>query len=661
MAKPRGTDGSLLSSLPWTLVALALSVAPHVPYLPIWVTAAFFGCSGWRYLIEKRRRALPPAWLRAGLALTCFLGVFATYSTISGVGPGSALLAVMASLKLIETRERRDQFVLLFISIFLVMSSLLREQYLWSLPYLLISVLVIMTAWLRMSASTGETARQSFSTSGRLLLYAAPLTVAMWIFFPRIAVPFWAVPMDTGTATSGISDSMSPGEISSLSMSNAVAFRVRFDDEVPAARDLYWRGLVLAVFNGRTWTQNDPYEGPRAFEEVEVRGEPIGYEITLEPTRQQWVFALDMPHSWELERTFMGPQHQLARATPVDQRIAYKAVSYIDFSTNVDLSKYARSWYQRLPEGSNPRTQSLAEQMREAAGSDTAFIEAVIGKFNQEEYFYTLQPPALGKNSTDEFLFDTRQGFCEHYASAFAIMMRAAGIPARIVLGYHGGELNPISGHMTVRQSDAHAWNEVWIDGDGWYRIDPTGAVAPDRIDYGGNDAALDGVGSGWGFTARLVHDLTIAKDALDAKWNEWILGYGPENQNRFMEWMGMQDPSWRKLMLTLIAVVAVIVTLISIVLTLRYRSPAKDPAAILYQQFARKTGLEPETGETAERFAERLRCENALPAAAIHSVTHAYHEARYGPEENNEDSLQRLKAAVAAIGPTRSPYLSAR
>ncbi len=661
MVKPRGTDGSLLASLPWTIAALALSVAPHLPYLPIWVTAAFFGCSAWRYLIERRRRALPSVWLRAPLALACFLGVYATYSTISGVGPGSALLAVMASLKLLETRQRRDQFVLLFISIFLVMSSLLREQYLWSLPYLLIGVLIIMTAWLRMSATPSESARQSFATGGRLLLYAAPVAVAMWIFFPRIAVPFWAVPMDTGTGTSGISDSMSPGEISSLSMSNAVAFRVRFDGTVPAPRDLYWRGLVLAVFNGRTWTQSDPFKGPRSFEKVEVRGEPVSYEITLEATRQQWVFALDMPHSWELPRTIMGPEHQLARAIPVDQRIAYKAVSYIDFSTNVDLTEYARSWYLRLPAGSNPRTQSLAQQMRDSAGSDTAFIESVIRKFNEEEYFYTLQPPALGTNSADEFLFETRQGFCEHYASAFAIMMRAAGIPSRVVLGYHGGEMNPMSGHMTVRQSDAHAWNEVWIDKYGWYRVDPTGAVAPDRIDYGVSDAAFDGVGAAWGFEApsQLMRQVTLALDAANAKWNDWILGYGPENQNKFMEWMGMQDPSWRKLMLTMIAVVAIFVMVVSVLLTLRYRAPARDPAAVLYERFARKTGLEPMTGETAERFAKRVRREKLLPLATIESVTKAYHDARYGPSD--DEALQRLKDAVAAIGQSRSPNLSAQ
>jgi len=661
MAKPRGTDGSLLSSLPWTIGALALSIAPHIPYLPVWVTVAFFGCSAWRYVVEKRRRALPSVWLRAGLALFCFLGVLATYSTISGVGPGSALLAVMASLKVLETRQRRDQFVLLFISIFLVMSSLLREQFLWSLPYLLLGVLVIMTAWLRMSATPGETARQSFATGGRLLLYAAPVAAAMWIFFPRIAVPFWAVPMDTGTAQSGISDSMSPGDISSLSMSDALAFRVRFDGAVPEPKDLYWRGLVLAVFNGRTWTQNDPFEGPRAYEEVEVRGEPISYEITLEPTRQVWVFALDMPHSWELERTFMGPQHQLARAMPVDQRVAYKAVSYTDFTMNVELSQYARSWYLRLPDASNPRTASLARDMREASGSDVDFIEAVLRKFNEEEYFYTLQPPALGSNSADEFLFETRQGFCEHYASVFAIMMRAAGIPSRVVLGYHGGEINPISGHMTVRQSNAHAWNEVWIDGFGWYRVDPTSAVAPDRIDYGGNDVANDGADASWGLVAtmRLMNNITIAMDALDAKWNQWVLGYGPENQNRLMEWLGMQDPGWRKLMLTMVAVVAAIVAIISLLLMLRYRSPADDRATILYRRFAKKTGLELKVGETAAQFADRASGKSALPATTIESVTRAYHDARYGPADDS--ALQRLSAAVASIGRFRPASPSAQ
>ena len=459
MATARGTDGSLLPSLPWTLAALSLSFLAHLPYLPVWITAAFFGCAAWRYIIERQRRLLPSSWFRALLAIACFLGVLATYSSISGVGPGSALLAIMASLKLLETRKRRDQFVLLFIAIFLVMSSLLREQFLWSLPYMIIAMIVIITAWLRMSAGAVDSPRQSFATGGRLLLYAAPIAIAMWVFFPRIATPFWAVPIDTSRAASGLSDSMSPGDITSLSMSNDVAFRVSFADTVPPPRQRYWRGLVLTRFNGRTWTGREPGISGTAIREIEVAGEPISYQVTMEPTRQQWVFALDMPLDWSLSRTFMGPQQQLARSTPIDQRIAYNVISYSDYRVGAELSEPFRSWYTRLPENSNPRTAELARVLRAASGSDVVYIDAVLAMFNDEEFFYTLEPPALGSNPVDQFLFESRRGFCEHYASAFSVLMRSVGIPTRVVVGFQGGELNqsPVGEYMIVRQSDAHA------------------------------------------------------------------------------------------------------------------------------------------------------------------------------------------------------------
>ncbi|MDH5323182.1 MAG: DUF3488 domain-containing protein, partial [Gammaproteobacteria bacterium] len=393
MSKPRGTDGSLLASLPWTLSALALALLPHLQFLPVWITGAFLACAAWRYLIEKQRRLLPSPWLRGLLALGCFLGVLGTYSSISGVGPGSALLAVMAALKLLETRKRRDQFVLLFIAIFLVMSSLLREQYLWSLPYLLAALLLIMTAWLRMSAMRAETAMQSFRTSSRLALYALPLAVAMWVFFPRISTPFWAVPIDTSAAISGLDDTMSPGDISSLSLSDAVAFRVNFKDQVPAARDQYWRGLVLHRFNGRTWSGNEPMLDGRARDEIAFSGEPIEYTITLEPTQQQWVFALELPYSWSLPRTNMGRQQQLWRVHPIDQRLSYEAVSYTDYRADLTLAAMFHDWYTGLPNESNPKTRALARQMHAAAGSNAEFIEAVLQKFHSEEYSYTLKPP----------------------------------------------------------------------------------------------------------------------------------------------------------------------------------------------------------------------------------------------------------------------------
>lgn len=653
-AHARGTDGTLLASLPWTLTALFASLAPHFAYLPIWISTAFVACASWRYMIEKRRRVLPSRWLRAGLALVCFLGVFGTYSSISGVGPGSALLAVMAALKLLETRKRRDQFVLLFISIFLIMSSLLREQYLWSLPYLIISTLIIMTAWLRMSAVESETLKQSFFTCGRLLLYAAPIALTMWVFFPRLASPFWAVPIDTSRAVSGISDTMSPGDVSSLSSSDEVAFRVRFNDVVPEARDRYWRGLVLTRYNGRTWTtrNSEPRIGMPPDKQIDGRGAAVSYEITMEPTRQRWLFAMEMPVSLTIDGDwFMGRQQQLTRTTPIDQRIAYEVASHIDYRVQTELREQLHTHYTSIPRSGNNRAIELAQKLRDSAGSQTAFIDALLNKFNQEEYFYTLEPPALGRDPIDQFLFDTRRGFCEHYASAFTFMMRAAGIPARVVLGYQGGEVNPLGGHLIVRQSDAHAWTEVWLEGHGWVRVDPTAAVAPERIEYGTRDPAFESIAASWGFSApsKLWHDLTLTLDALDARWNDFVLGYGPDKQDEFMEWLGMDDPNWRKMLLTMLVIVIAMIAAISGLLMLRYRSPAKDHAARLYDRFIMKTGIELQVGETAIDFASRACRESALPPDDVHSVTTAYLDARYGPAK--EPSLTRLRSAVSAIG----------
>lgn len=650
MSRRTGTDGSLLPSLPWTLAALAFSILPHLQFLPVWASSAFFVCAAWRWQTERRRWRLPPAWLRIALSLMFFVGVLASYKTISGVGPGSALLTVMAALKLLETKRRRDQFVLLFISIFLIMSCLLREQYLWSLPYLFAGVALTITAWLRMSMGSNIRVLESFGTGFRLIAYAAPLTIAMWIFFPRIATPFWAVPIDTSTTASGLSDNMSPGDISSLSASNAVAFRVKFDDAAPPTHELYWRGLVLYRFNGRTWSSDrrEPAPGSGAERQIEYLGEPVRYQVTLEPHRQHYVFALDIPYDWDIDNTYMLRDQKLERVPPINQRIAYTAVSYPRFRLNSDQAQFFLRWYLGLPKNSNRRTVELARQMRDAAADDEAFIADVLEKFHNEEFYYTLEPPLLGSNPVDRFLFDTRRGFCEHYASAFAVMMRAVGIPSRVVLGYQGGEMNPMGDYMIVRQADAHAWTEVWLPGRGWYRVDPTAAVAPERIESGRSGAMFDGIAETWGLSApaQWVYRLTLAWDVINARWNAWILGYGPQNQNRFMQWLGMDDPDWQKMMLTLVAIVVVLLGVISLLLLLRYRPPPKDAAAILYRKFTQKAGLQPSRGETPLSYASRLGRERGVLAADAESITACYLAARYGPPDLV--AVNRLKCAVA-------------
>ena len=649
MSRREGTDGSLLQSLPWTLAAMAFAILPHLQFLPIWASSAFFACAAWRWQTERKRWRLPPAWLRIVLSLMFFIGVMVSYNTISGVGPGSALLTVMAALKLLETKRRRDQFVLLFISIFLIMSCLLREQFLWSLPYLISGVALTMTAWLRMSMGSNIRVLESFGTGFRLIAYAAPLTIAMWIFFPRIATPFWAVPIDTSTAASGLSENMSPGDISSLSLSNAVAFRVKFDGAVPEPQERYWRGLVLYDFNGRSWTgDNEPRPSSGAEREIEYFGNPLHYQVTMEPTRQRWVFALDIPREWDLDLTHMGHQQQLTRVHPIDQRVAYNVVSHPDFRLNGNPSSWRWNSYYKLPENSNGQTRALAREMRGAAVDDESFIRNVLDMFNKEEFYYTLEPPPLGSNPVDRFLFDTRQGFCEHYASAFAVMMRAAGIPARVILGYQGGEINPMGDYMIVRQADAHAWTEVWLPNRGWYRIDPTAAVAPERIESGRSGAMFDGIASTWGLSApsQLIYQLTLTWDVINAKWNAWILGYGPQNQNRFMQWLGMDDPDWQKMMLTLVAIVVVLLGVVSLLLLLRYRPPPKDAAAILYRKFTQKAGLQPSRGETPLSYASRLGRERGVLAADAESITACYLAARYGPPDLV--TVNSLKTAVA-------------
>jgi len=643
----KGTDGALLASLPWTLAAVGYSIGPHIPYTPLWITVSFAACAGIRLQIERHRWRLPPAWIRVVLALGCFIGVFVAFDKISGVGPGSALLVIMAAMKLLETRKRRDQFVLLFISIFLIMSSLLREQYLWSLPFLIVGVGITMTAWLRLAITTDTNAASSLRSTARLMMYAAPLTLVMWVFFPRLSSPFWAIPVDSSRATSGLSDTMSPGDISSLSLSDAVAFRVAFEGTVPNPPQLYWRGLVLDRFNGTTWTGNTVTGGYRKTSPIEYLGNPVRYQVTLEPTSQHWVYALDVPYEWSLDRTVMGSQQQLARLRPIDQRTSFKAVSYTRFRIDAQRTPRSNDYYVRLPVSSNSRARALARQMRASAGNNVAYIQNVLRMFNDEEFYYTLEPPALGRNPVDQFLFDTRQGFCEHYASAFAVMMRAAGIPSRIVLGYQGGEQNPMGSYLIVRQSDAHAWTEVWLAGRGWTRIDPTAAVAPERISRGISGVLFSDLGASWGFNAPslFLHRLSLTWDALNAKWNDWILGYGPEKQNRFMEWLGMDDPDWRQMILTLLAIVVAIVLAISLLLMLRYRPPRKDEAAILYAKFASLAGDVPAVGETPQAYAARLQSQGNRVGGVADEVTAQYLDTRYGPPDPL--ALQKLKELV--------------
>jgi transglutaminase-like putative cysteine protease len=655
MLTGNATDGRLATTLPWTISAMTVALLPHVFHIPAWIPLLFVSCAALRWRTELRRGRLLHAWVRSVAALACFLGVLGSFGGINGVGPGSALLCVMGSLKLLETRRMRDQFVLLFIALFLMLATFLRAQLLWSIPYLLGGMALIAMAWLNVAR---RGAPLSIATSARmsakLLLQALPVLLALWILFPRVQGAFWVKPERGGQASTGISNTMSPGDITRLSRSNEVAFRIRFEDTPPPQRELYWRGLAMYRFNGRSWTGDEPNYVQDAAASIEVAGEPIRYTITLEPTYQRWLFALDMPHRWDATDTYMGTQQQLQRTEPVNELFSYEVESHTNYRIARELSERARDAYTSLPAGSNPRAAEFARQLRAEVADDQAFIERVLTYFRREAFFYTLNPPPLGAQPVDEFLFASRRGFCEHYASAFGFVMRAAGIPARIVAGYQGGELNPLGGYMIVRQSDAHAWTEVWLEDRGWVRVDPTAAVAPARIEEN-LESALRANGESLGATAfdmKLIESMQLALDFMNARWDEWILGYGPETQRDFLRWLGLDDPDWTSMTLVLVTAIVASMALLSLWLIWRHRRPSPDPAQRQYREFCRRLDLAPRQGEAPAAFAARAALRRPDARNQIDYVTALYLRARYADDKRAQS---RLAQAVRSVPSRRS------
>ncbi|MEM8548478.1 MAG: DUF3488 and transglutaminase-like domain-containing protein, partial [Pseudomonadota bacterium] len=442
-------------ALGWTIIALLVTYAPQVVSKPLWITGLIIGCALARWLTAVRGGRLLPGWIRTPIGIICFLAVLGAYGGVNGVSPGSALLSVMGALKLLETRNRRDQFVVLFICLFLMLATFLVEQYLWSMAYLFVGFGVTLTAWMAVGRQAHRRPnkwylRQALNSLG----YSLPLLLVMWILFPRVPGPFWAIPTDSARSQTGLSSSLSPGDISTLSESQAVAFRVKFEGLRPAQADLYWRAIVMHRFDGRTWSADEPVysrHGPT----VESRGESTTYTITMEATRQRWLYALDMPANWEGAKIYRSGYFTLERVKPVNERMVYRVRSLLQYNAAPTMSSATRQYYTRLPASGNQRAQAFARDEYARAGSPAAFADRLLSYFRQEPFYYTLSPPTLGRDSVDEFLFTTRRGFCEHYASAFTYLMRAAGVPARVVAGYQGGTQNPFGEYLTVRQSDA--------------------------------------------------------------------------------------------------------------------------------------------------------------------------------------------------------------
>ena len=597
----------------WLLLTLVWVLAPHALDLPLWCSGAIVTLVAWRAWLTWTGRRLPHRLIP--IALTCVAGiaVWAEYRTIFGKDAGVAYVALLLGLKLLEMRARRDIFVVIFLCLFVMLTSLFESQSMVVAAMLLIGMWMLVTALVSAQFAVFEPRwRVKAAIALRLVLFALPLMTVLFVLFPRIDGPLWGMPSDAYAAKTGLNDVMAPGSFGRLSESREMAFRVRFGGRLPLPSERYWRGPVLGSFDGRAWTPM-PLSRSTGSRTLEVDpASAVDYTVTLEPSNRPWLFALDVLRDRPTDTPLVGRVRsdlQVVSDTLVRDRALYTARSYTRYRAGAGETRMRLQDWLELPPGFNPRTHALAarlqaDEMQGSAASagrgpastgalgvtddarhSRALVARVIAMIRTQPFVYTLEPPALGRDSVDEFLFDTRRGYCEHYASAFVVLMRALDIPARVVTGYQGGEINAVDDYLEVRQRDAHAWAEVWLAGEGWVRVDPTAAVAPDRIERGAAEAfeAVQGFGGQGSLIADLLRRTRFNWDAVGNAWNQWILAYNADRQSGLLSGIGIERIDWQTLTIALIVAFGAVLAGIGAV-TL-FRRARVDPVVAQYER----------------------------------------------------------------------------
>lgn len=636
-----------LERLCWTAGCLLLALLPHLKSLPGWITATIAVATGIRLTLAWMGRGLPPAFLRLAVSATAIALLFMQFRTFNGIDAGTALLSLMAGLKLLEARGLRDIRIIVLIVYFLSLTALLTGTSFVLLFYLLAVCWLTTAVLLRLTLlEPAPRLRDSLQFSARLLLLALPLAAALWLFFPRFSGPLWHLPVPESAAQSGLGERMSPGDLSELSLSDEVAFRVRFAGAVPPPNQRYWRGPVLENFDGRSWSRNesaaDSAPPPRPL------GYAYHYTLSLETHRHSWLLALDWPSQWDAPRAYLTQTRELAQPDPVNRPMDFNAVSHTQIEQESQLDPRRRRRDTRLPPQRNPRTLALALQLRASSASDAEFAQAALQLFRRDAFYYTLTPPRLASDAVDEFLFDTKRGFCEHYASAYAALLRAGGVPARVVTGYQGGTYNRFAGYWIVRQSDAHAWNEIWLEGRGWVRADPTAAIAPERIERGSaglydTDLAADT----W---SPLFADWRLRLDALRQIWREAILRFDQQAQMNLLQSLHIPQPNAQKLALLLAAALAITSVWLSWQLQRGLRARKVDAAAAAFARLRRKLharGIAERPAETALELAARVSALRPDLALTFSELCGQYNVLRYGRGAPAAGDLRRFVAAV--------------
>ncbi|HZZ91449.1 MAG TPA: DUF3488 and transglutaminase-like domain-containing protein [Usitatibacter sp.] len=643
----------------WLMAAMVFVVAPHLARLPYWVGVFFGVVVAWRSWIAWAALRLPPRPLVLLITAAAAAGTFLQYQRITGREPGVTLLIVMASLKLLEMRTQREVVLSIYLGFFLVMTNFLFSQ---SIPlglYMLVCVWIFIATLVGFNRiGSSPTIMERLRPAGALLLQALPLMAAFFILFPRVQGPLWALPQDARGASSGLSDSMTPGNIANLIKSDAIAFRVQFHGDRPPFSTMYWRGPVMTDFDGRTWRMQGSglLASPLHYA---AASRPVSYTITLEPHNKNWLFALDVP-AGPPKGAYALQDLQLRSYRPVDQRQRYDLTSYLQYRYEEGSGRYMLQWASRFDETRNPRTVALGREWAAQLHDPRRIIERAILLYNRE-FTYTLDPPLLDPaNPYDDFLFRTKRGFCEHYAGSFALLMRAAGIPARVVTGYQGGEVNPFNGELIVRQADAHAWTEVWLADQGWVRVDPTAVVSPLRVENGVN-AALGPIGVAAAMIAAdklgILSSMRFGWQYLNSQWDQWVVGYDMGRQRQFFSDLGLKNVDWRTLAFWLTVAIFIVGGAVTLGLLFRERQPRAEASLAAWNRFCAKlaaAGLPRLPHEGPLDFLARVKSTSPEWAAEAEEITRRYVQARYGTGASR-DELRELAERVRAFRTTHA------
>lgn len=609
--------------LAWMLLALVAVVIPHARHLPVWELVAISGVLFWRIQLHRGFWFLPGRWTKLLLAVLSVIGLRLQYGSLFAMEPMVGLLVISVMLKLLEMYRSRDAIIVVLLGFFIAATQFLFSQTFFDFLYgLLCFVLLVATL---VSLAQGEGSRSTSKTlplAAKLTVQCIPVMVVLFLLFPRFG-SLWAVPLPQTSAQTGISDFMSPGDITNLSRNGGRAFTVTFEDQVPPNRDLYWRGLTLSYFDGRAWSPSQWGEYPentqvhwQDFKKPEWRdqgvalSDPINYQVILEPTHRPWMFVLPLAEVNQ-EHTGITREFTLVHKDVVSNRVKYDAKSSLTYTIDQsELTGYSLKRNLRLPDNYNPQTLAIAEQWANTADSDKEVIERFLAMV-QQDFVYTLQPPALGKHSVDEFLWQTKTGFCEHFASAFVIFMRAAGIPARVVTGYQGGEW--IGNFLQVSQADAHAWAEVWLEGEGWVRVDPTSAVAPNRIESGIREVFSRPVDNLLSMEAYrhigFLNRIRLQMDVWNYQWQRYVLNYNQEQQSNLITKL-LGNINWLNAGLLLVGSVGGVLGLVALYLWLSNRPIKPAEEITLFNKFCKRckaNGHQKKTGESARAYIQRL------------------------------------------------------